>query len=139
VAGAGERLDLGRSHLPRFVFGGGVLGAILGYGIQWYADVFDYPQPIGGRPIHAVPAFVPATFEATVLGAALVAFVGVLVALRLPELWHPVFDIEGFERASLDRYWAGVDATDPRFERDRVERLLQALEPLRVVPVGATG
>ena len=135
VEGADDRLDLGRSRLPRFIFGGGVLGAVLGYGIQWYANVWDYPQNIGGRPVHAVAAFIPATFEATVLGAALVAFFGLFAALRLPELWHPVFEIEGFERASVDRFWVGVDARDRRFDRRRVTDLLEGLDPLRVVPM----
>jgi hypothetical protein len=132
---AEHRLGLARSRLPRFIFGGGLLGAILGYGIQWYADVWSYPQNVGGRPVHAVPAFIPATFEATVLGAALVAFFGLLLALRLPELWTPVFEIDGFERASVDRYWVGVDGRDRRFEPERVRRLLEGLHPLRVVPL----
>lgn len=139
VDGADERLGLGRSRLPRFIFGGGVLGAVLGYGIQWYADVWDYPQNIGGRPVHAAAAFIPATFEATVLCAALVAFFGLLLALRLPELWHPVFEIDGFERASVDRFWVGVDARDRRFERGRVVGLLEGLRPLRVVPLAEDG
>jgi hypothetical protein len=135
LEGTADPLELGRSRLPRFIFGGGVLGAVLGYGIQWYANVWDYPQNIGGRPVHAVAAFVPATFEATMLGAALVAFFGLLVALRLPELWHPVFEIDGFERASVDRFWVGVDARDRRFGRQRVSDLLEGLHPLRVVPL----
>jgi len=137
VAGADDRLGLGRSTLPRFIFGGGLLGALLGYGIQWYANVFDYPQNVGGRPPHAVAAFIPATFEAAVLGAALVAFFGLLVALRLPELWDPVFEIEDFERASVDRYWVGVDARDRRYDRDQLSRVLEALGPLRIVPLEA--
>ena len=137
VAGTDDRLGLGRSTLPRFIFGGGLLGALLGYGIQWYANVIDYPQMVGGRPAHAVAAFIPAAFEAAVLGAALVAFFGLLVALRLPELWDPVFEIEGFERASVDRYWIGVDARDRRFDREKLSLLLQGLGPLRIVPLEA--
>lgn len=132
-------LGFGRPWLPRVIFGGGLVGAILGYGIQWYADVWSYPQNVGGRPVHAAPAFIPATFEATVLGAALVAFFGLLAVLRLPELWTPVFEIEGFERSSVDRYWVGVDARDDRFEPGRIRRLLEDLHPLRVVPLPEEG
>lgn len=135
VTGMGQRLGLGRSRLPLFTFGGGVLGAVLGYGIQWYANVWDYPQNIGARPVHSVAAFIPATFEATVLGAALVAFVGLFLTLRLPALWHPVFEIDGFERASVDRFWVGVDATDEAFDRELVTGVLETLVPLRVVPL----
>jgi len=117
------------------VFGGGVLGALLGYGIQWYADVRAFPVAVGGRPLHPVPAFIPATFEATVLCAALTAFVGVLVALRLPALWHPVFEVRGFERTSADRYWVQVGGNDPLFDPEHTQADLAALGVVRVVPV----
>ncbi len=58
-------------------------------------------------------AFIPITFEMMVLSAALTGFVVLLVLARLPELWHPVFDVPGFERASIDRFWVGIDARDP--------------------------
>lgn len=135
VPGMSERLGEAPSRLPMFVFAGGLAGAVLGYLIQWYADVWVYPLRVGGRPAHAAPAFVPATFEATVLGAALVAFIGLLVALRLPEPWHPVFEIEGFERASVDRFWLAVGEHDPVFDRERTRSALAALDPLRIVPM----
>ena len=128
-----ERLHLPASLLGKLAFAGGLVGGILGYGIQWYGDVRAFPLLVGGRPLNAVPAFIPATFEATILGAALTAFVGVLVALRLPQLWHPMFEIEGVERASSDRYWVTIDGRDPLFEADRTRADLAALEPLRVV------
>src|SRR5690349_9206905 len=107
--------EVHRSRLGPYVFGGGVLGAVLGYGIQWYADVRAFPVAVGGRPLHPVPAFIPATFEATVLCAALTAFIGVLVALRLPALWHPVFEVDGVERASAVRFRVRVGRDGPRF------------------------
>jgi hypothetical protein len=129
------RLGLRRSRLGPWVFGGGVGGALLGYGIQWYADVRAFPVAVGGRPLHPVPAFIPATFEATVLCAALTALVGVLVALRLPALWHPVSEVEGFERASADRFWVQVGDDDPLFDPVRTRADLVSLGMVRVVPV----
>jgi len=128
-----ERLHLLPSILGKLAFGGGVVGGVLGYGIQWYGDVRAFPLLVGGRPLHAVPAFIPATFEATILGAALTAFVGVLVTLRLPELWHPMFEVDGIERASADRYWIAVDRRDPLFDAERTRADLTALDPVRVV------
>jgi hypothetical protein len=130
-----NHLHLPPSRLGKLAFAGGVLGGLLGYGIQWYGDVRAFPLLVGGRPLHAVPAFIPATFEATILGAALAAFVGVLVSLRLPELWHPMFEIGGIERASADRYWIAVDRRDPLFEPERTRVDLAALGPVRVVAV----
>lgn len=136
VPGIDQRLQLKPSRIPAFVFGGGLLGAVLGYAIQWYANVWHYPQNIGGRPVHAVPAFIPVTFESAVLGAGLTAFFGLLAVLRLPRPWHPVFEVPGFERASIDRFWVAIDAEDARFGVGRSTRALEELSPLRVVPVG---
>jgi hypothetical protein len=122
-----------RSRLPVAVFIAGLLGGIASYAIQWYANAYAYPLDIGGRPAHAVPAFLIPTFEGTVLCAALAAFFGFFVITRLPQPWHPVFELEGFERATVDRYWLAVDAGDHRAGVDITPRELYALEPLRVV------
>jgi Protein of unknown function (DUF3341) len=127
-----EALHVAPSQLGKFAFAGGVIGGVLGYGIQWYGDVRAFPLLVGGRPLNAVPAFIPATFEATILGAALVAFVGVLVALGLPQLWHPMFEIPGIERASADRYWIFIDRRDPLFLAERTRADLVALGPVSV-------
>lgn len=121
-----------RSRLPLAVFIAGAIGGVLSYAIQWYANVYSYPLDIGGRPAHAIPAFLIPTFEGTVLFAALTAFVGFFVITRLPQPWHPVFEIEGFERTTVDRYWLAIDASDPRCTQRTVQEL-NALSPLRLV------
>lgn len=121
------------SRLPVIVFLAGLLGGIASYAIQWYADAYAYPIDIGGRPTHAAPAFIVATFEGTVLCAALAAFFGFFVITRLPRPYHPVFEIDGFDRATVDRYWVAVDASDDRSSADVTPRDLHALAPIRVV------
>ena len=122
-----------RSRLPVAVFIAGAIGGVLSYLIQWYANAYTYPLDIGGRPAHAIPAFLIPTFEGTVLAASLAAFIGFFVIARLPQPWHPVFEIDGFERATIDRYWLAVDAADPKCAPDRTIRELSALSPLRLV------
>jgi hypothetical protein len=121
------------SWLPVAVCIVGLLGGIASYAIQWYANAYAYPLDIGGRPPHAVPAFFIPTFEGTVLSAALTAFIGFFVVTRLPQPWHPVFEIDGFERATVDRYWLAVDAADHRGSPEITARELRALSPLRVI------
>lgn len=128
-----EGIAYRRSRLPKFVFAIGALGGLASYAIQWYANAFSYPLNIGGRPSHATTAFLIPTFEGTVLSASLAAFFGVLWILRLPQPWHPVFEIPDFERASVDRYWLAVDARDPRGSRELTVNELRELSPLRVV------
>ena len=124
-----------RSWLPEIVFVSGVTGAILGYGIQWFANVVSYPLNIGGRPVHSVPAFFIPTFEATVLCAALGAFLGLFAVLRLPQPWHPVFEVDGFERATIDRFWLAIGTTDTRASPAETMQELRALNPRRVVQI----
>ncbi len=83
------------------------------YSLQWWINVIDLPLNIGGRPLHSAPAFIPITFEMAVLFASAAALFSALVLGGLPSLWHPVFEIDGFERASVDRFWLGIDPGDP--------------------------
>ena len=129
---AGVRLH-GRTRIPVVVFGAGLLGAVVSYLIQWYANAFAYVQDIGGRPAHAVAAFLIPTFEGAVLAASLAAFVSFFVAARLPQPWHPLFEVPGFDRASVDRYWLAVSARDHRSAADLTVRELRELAPLRVL------
>lgn len=137
VEGLDELLEVRRTRLPFVVLLAGLLGGALGYLIQWYCNSWNYPINVGGRPIHPIPAFIPVTFESTILLAGVVTFVGFFLASRLPELWNPLFEIEGFERTSVDRYWLAVDRRDLRFDPRATAEELTATRPLRVVPLGA--
>lgn len=131
-----EPLGLRRSRLGWLVLAGGLAGLVASYGIQWWANVHSYPLAIGGRPRHAVPAFVPATFEGTVLLAALAAFFGLLLVLRLPKLWAPEDEIEEFERATIDRFWIAVGTLASDLDRAHAEQLLRRSGARRVIAVG---
>jgi hypothetical protein len=128
-----------RSTLPRTVLIASVIGALSGLGVQWFCNTWDYPLNVAGRPAFSLPAFIPITFEATVLFGAVTAFFGVLQRMGLPQLYHPLFEVPGFERASSDRFWLFVGAQDPQFEPVVLEGLLREHGALGVrgVPRGA--
>ncbi len=138
LEGLDEALGLRRSRIPVFVLVGGLSGALLAFLVQVWTNGIDFPINVGGRPLFSWPAFVPITFEMAVLAAGLAAVLGVLACSGLPQLWHPLFEVEGFERASVDRFFLGVDAADPRFEPEHLADRLAALGALRVsrVPAG---
>jgi hypothetical protein len=121
-----------------WMFVGGVLGALVGFFMQYYAHVGGYFMNIGGRPLNSWPAFVIITFELTVLFSSLFGFVAVLALNRLPKVHHPVFEVPGFERASIDRFFLVIEADDLRFEEEGTRKFLESLDPLRVVPVAET-
>lgn len=115
----------------------GLVGGALTYGLQWWMNAVDYPINVGGRPLHAWPTFIPATLIVAILWAATATLLAMLVVLRLPRLHHPVFAVEGFERASQDRFFLLVLAADPAFRPAAVEALLARHGPERIVAVPA--
>lgn len=136
VEGLDELLGVRRSRLTWIALGAGLAGGGGAYLLQWWINVVDYPLNIGGRPYHSAPAFIPIMFEMAVLFASAAALVSALVLGGLPRLWHPVFEVDGFERATIDRFWIAVDAADPALDRGDATAALEAAGALRVVWLG---
>jgi hypothetical protein len=126
-----------RSWLSWIVLAAGLTFGGAAYLLQWWINVIDYPLNIGGRPYHSAPAFIPITFEMAVLFGGAAALISAIVLGGLPRLWHPVFEVDGFERASIDRFWVAVGAGDPALDRARVTAALNSAGALRVVWLSA--
>ncbi len=123
------------SRLPWLVFGGGVVGAICGFTLQYWTAVKAYPMNIGGRPYDSWPSFIVVTFETTILFAAFAAVLGMLALNGLPRPHHPLFNVPRFALASRDSYFLFVDACDPRFDRAGTREQLLGLAAMEVSDV----
>jgi hypothetical protein len=66
---------------------------------------------------------IPITFETGILATALSSFFILFWVLGLPRLTHPLFKLDGFERASLDRFWLTVEDADENTPRELAEAL----------------
>ena len=130
-----EALDFHKSKLPLLVLLGGGAGLVGGYALQYWISVVEYPLNIGGRPFHSWVAFIPPTFETTILLAALTAVLGMLALNGLPEPYHPVFNVPRFALASKDRFFLCIEADDPKFDHDETWRFLVSLDPRVVTDV----
>jgi ActD protein len=122
-----EALQIGHSQLPKLVLVGGILGALGGWSLQYWAAVVEYPMNIGGRPIYAWPAFIIPAFETTILCAAAAAVLGMLALNGLPEPYHPVFNVPSFALATRDKFFICIEASDPKFSRTETSQFLRSL------------
>jgi hypothetical protein len=137
VQGLDEALGLKRNGVALITLIGGILGGLTGFLMQVYACTYSYRENVGGRPLYSWPAFIPITFELTVLGAGLSAAFGMLALNRLPQPYHPIFNSSRFELASRDKFFLCIEANDPRFDLAQVRQFLQTLSPTGVEEVWA--
>ena len=128
-------LDLHKNRLPLIVLAGGILGGMVGYLMQYYVTVWDFPINIGGRPLHSWPAYIVITFEMTILLAAISAVMGLLALCGLPMFYHPAFNVPRFALASRNRFFLSIEATDPLFDARATSEFLETLEPKEVSEV----
>ncbi len=130
-----EAIGFHHTRLPIIVLVGGIIGGLGGFLMQYYLSVFDYPLNVGGKPFNSWPAFIPITFETTILCAALAAVFGMLALNKLPQPYHPVFNAPNFKLATRDHFFLVIEANDPRYEHDEVVEFLKSLEPKEVTDV----
>lgn len=135
LEGLSQAMGLKRNLVPLITLLGGVAGGLGGFALQYWAAAITYPLNIGGRPLNSWPAFIPVTFEMTVLGAALCAVFGMLALNRLPHPHHPLFNVRRFVRASSDRFFLCIESNDPKFHVAECARLLQELHARHVTEV----
>ena len=137
IEGMDDALDLHSFSISYIVLGGGLLGMLAGFGMQYFSAVINYPVNVGGRPLDSVPAFLPITFEMFVLFGAFSGLIGMLVLNGLPMPYHPVFNVPDFKEVTRSRFFLCIEATDPQFDPAATREFLDSLKPLGVADVEA--
>jgi hypothetical protein len=127
-----EELIPARNPLPAIVLFSGLLGTATAWVMQSGIAIWDYPINVGGRPLYSWPAFVPITFELTVLFAACGAFLAALWLCGFPLVHHPLFSVPQFARVTDDRFFLCIEAGDFKFSRENTFEFLSSLNPIQV-------
>lgn len=122
-AAMGSRFSL----VPFLVLGGGVTGCLVGLGLQIFVHSFAYPLVISGKPLMSIPAFIPVTFELTILFSAFGAVFGMFLINRLPMHYHPLLKSEQFANVTDDGFFISIESRDRQFDRERTRALLESL------------
>ena len=136
VEGLSEALGYKRHFVSLVVFCGGLTGCIGGFTLMWWMSVVAFAHNVAGHPMNSWPAYIPPTFECTILLAALSAVVGMFAMNGLPEPYHAVFNVQEFvDRGSRDRFFLVIEAADPAFDLEKTRGFMNDLRPLGVFDV----
>jgi hypothetical protein len=120
--GIEEALGTRRSRLGWVTLAGALAGMTGAIALQVWAAVVDWPVDVGGKPANSALAFLPITFESTILLGALATAGAFFWRSRLGPQARPVLPLAG---ATDDRLFLVLDL-DGAAEREGEMRALLA-------------
>jgi hypothetical protein len=127
IHGMDKVMGLKNSLVGWVALGGGAFMFLNIVGLIWFANAFDYPLIVGGKPMFSVPmTFVPA-YIMMIMGGAGGALIGMLAFNELPRFNHPLFTSERFALVSRDKFSLLIGSTDPKFSVTETRKLLESI------------
>lgn len=132
VHGMDKAMGLKNSMVGWFSFLGGVAGYTTGMLLIWWMNRFDYPIPVGGKPLFSPFSAFPPSYELTILFGAFGALLGMLFLNRLPRLHHPLLKHRRFALASHDRFFLVIETNDPKYRDTETRQLLESAGSRRI-------
>jgi hypothetical protein len=127
IHGMDQVMNLKNSLVGWVALAGGAFMFLNVVGLIWFANAFDYPLIVGGKPMFSVPmTFVPA-YIMMIMGGAVGALIGMLGLNELPRLHHPLLKNKNFELVSRDKFALVIGALDAKFSPTETRKLLEAI------------
>jgi hypothetical protein len=125
IHGLDDAMGLKPSKLGWIVILHSFMGFFGGLGLIVFTSGFDYPLNISGKPFLNFPAFVPVTFELTILLSAFGAVFGMFFLNNMPRHNHPLFISKRFSKATDDGFFICIETEDDQYNQEKVEKLLK--------------
>lgn len=135
IHGMDQAMKLKESKLGWIVLIHGVFGLLGGLGLQILTQSVFYAHNVAGKPFVNLPAFIPVTFELTVLFAAFGAFFGMFYLNNLPKLHKSLFNSENFARATDDGFFICIESDDELFSEGETGKLLRDVGAVNIEKV----
>ena len=109
----------------------GLSGVVIALALMYWTMSIDYPMVIGGKPYFSLPAFIPVTFEVTVIMATVSTVVAMFAFFfGLPRNAHALHDTDYMRKVSRDHFGIVIESADPKFDEKNVLEFLKELKPL---------
>lgn len=121
VHGLEEALGIRRSWIPWVTLVFGLAGCFGGLWLQVWTSAVDWPLNVGGKPMLSIPAFIPVTFECTVLLGGLATAAALFLICRLPAFHPRILDRE----ITNDVFALYVPAKTENFREEEIQRALE--------------
>lgn len=93
--------------------------------LQWWTSAVDYKITVSGKPYFSYQAFVPITFELTILGAALVTVFGMFALNKLPMWYHDLFHSRLLTEVGTDKMVISISQQDKLFSLEQTQAELK--------------
>jgi hypothetical protein len=123
VHGLDDAMGVKRSFLPWVTFFAGLTGTISALALEIWTSAIDWPINVGGKPFISLPAFIPITFELTVLFGGLATVGALFYVCGLPnfnaKILHP--------QITNDKFVLFVPSNEPGFDLNDVTGFLKTL------------
>jgi mono/diheme cytochrome c family protein len=126
IHGIEKALGLRKSPIAGMVLVMGIIGAISALAFQLWTSGSDYPLIAAGKPCFSWEAFIPITFELTVLFATFTAGLGMLFLLsRLPFFRHPMLRSGSMPFITRDKFALAVESSGETLDADAIAAVLK--------------
>ena len=123
VHGLEEAMGIQRSMIPWVTFFAGLTGGCLGLLLEYWTSAVDWPLIVGGKPFFSVPAFIPITFEVTILFAALFSVATLFILCGLPKIDPPIIDPD----LTSHKFAIFIPENDKGYDAAKVEAFMRQL------------